>query len=156
MQQVGRATREPGAPPKEPKPSKYKNKKTEYNGVIYDSDQEAQRAMVLDGLKADGEVAWWLRQVWIQLGPDHRTRLDFQVAKPAYIKAEWKNAHDADGESLIETASDLGAVCVHGEDVKGAETPAFKKTRKLWKKYGPFPLYVVKTKGTEIIEGKKK
>ena len=42
-------------------------------------------------------------------------------------------------------------------DVKGVETPAFKKNRKLWKAYGPCALEIVTKKGKswnyEIVEG---
>lgn len=43
-------------------------------------------------------------------------------------------------------------------DVKGVETPRFKDVKRLWKKYGPAPLHVVKKSGrrfktTEIIQG---
>lgn len=44
-------------------------------------------------------------------------------------------------------------------DVKGVETPAFKKNKKLWKAYGPCPLDIVKKNGKawkrEVIEGKQ-
>lgn len=44
-------------------------------------------------------------------------------------------------------------------DVKGVETPAFKKNRKLWKAYGPCPLEIVTKSGKvwkhEVIEGKQ-
>ena len=39
------------------------------------------------------------------------------------------------------------------EDVKGMETPRFKKIRKLWKRYGVMPLRIVKKNSqTEILE----
>lgn len=43
-----------------PKPSKYRAKRTEYKGVMYDSKAEAEHAILLDRLPS---IAWWLRQV---------------------------------------------------------------------------------------------
>jgi predicted nuclease of restriction endonuclease-like RecB superfamily len=42
-------------------------------------------------------------------------------------------------------------------DVKGVETPTFRKSKKLWAKYGRLPLHIWK-KGhdVEVIEGAKK
>ncbi len=117
------------------KPSKYRNKKREYKGVLYDSIAEADYAAELDAQKLAGDIAWVLRQVWIPLGDDFRTRIDFQVAVSSRPDSnEW--------------------VRVHGAEVKGAETKEFKRVRRLWPKYGPFPLFVVKNGKSELIEGK--
>ena len=42
-----------------PKRSKYGNKRTMYNGVLYDSQGEAHRAQELDFEMQSGSVLWW-------------------------------------------------------------------------------------------------
>ena len=119
-----------------PKPGRYGNvaKRTEYNGVIYDSKAEAEHAQWLDWQVERGSVAWWLRQVSVPLGPDFKTRVDFLVATQMAISF---------------------SVAIEAHEVKGVETREFKRVRKLWPKYGPFPLIVIK-KGEpwETIGGK--
>ena len=45
---------------------------------------------------------------------------------------------------------------VWAEDVKGVETPAFRKNKRLWKSYGPCPLRIIRGgKVVETIEGAK-
>ena len=113
--------------------NKYRAKRTEYSGVMYDSKAEAQEAQNLDIGKSRGFITWVLRQVPIPLGPDFSTRIDFLVA--------YKRAN--------------GHVFVIGREVKGVETREFKKVRKLWPKYAPFDLHVIKRGKVEIIEGKR-
>lgn len=36
-------------------------------------------------------------------------------------------------------------------EVKGVETPAFKRNKKLWKRYGRLALHVVKRKGSRFV-----
>ena len=43
------------------------------------------------------------------------------------------------------------AVNVWVEDVKGMETQAFKKHKRLWKRYGRLPLVIVKAKGKRLV-----
>lgn len=112
-----------------PKRNKYWAQRTEYDGVMYDSKAEAAHAAELN---ANPFVKWWLRQVWVPLGPDFGTRIDFLVALYA-------------GK----------VVKVVGEEVKGVETAQFRKVRKLWPKYGPFLLHIVKKGIVEVIEGKQ-
>lgn len=114
----------------------FKATRTEYNGRLYDSKHEAKRAMQLDLLKRAGEVAWWIPQVTIQLGPDHCYRVDFLVA-------EWASP-----------CSGVQDVRVRAEDAKLVETREFARHRRMWKKYGPFDLHIVKRKGViEVVEG---
>jgi hypothetical protein len=116
------------------KPNKYRAKRTEYNGILYDSKAEAEEAAMLDLDIRKGSVAWWLRQVWIPLGPDFRTRVDFLVG----------HRH----------ASIRSVVHVYAKEVKGIETREFKRIRQLWPKYAPFMLQIVKAgKPTETILG---
>ena len=98
--------------------NKYNAKPTVYRGWRFDSKAEADYAVQLDHLKDGGVVAWWLRQVPIDLTEDDRYKCDFLVCY-------------SDG--------DLVAV-----DVKGMETESFRRTRRLWVKYGPMPLQIVK------------
>ena len=110
------------SPPK--KTQKYGALRTEYKGIIYDSKVEAGMAAVLDTLKNAGEIEWVLRQVPVDLGPDFRVRIDFQVYE-------------------------LGK-SPYGVEVKGyRKQKRWPETRRLWKKYGPFPLRVY-TKGRLI------
>jgi hypothetical protein len=104
-------------------------KRTEYNGRIYPSKMQARRAYFLDMLVMAGEVAWWIPEVTIQLGPDHRYRVDFLVAV-----------------RLPDTGIE-----VHAEDTKAIETREFARSKRLWAKYGPFDLHVITKTGTEIV-----
>ena len=67
---------------------------------------------------------WWLRQPGFDLGEDTRYRADFLVAET--------------------TLHSDGSVIVYDVDVKGVETDAFKRIKRLWQKYGVMPLHVVK------------
>ena len=111
--------------------NKYRAKRTEYGGVMYDSKAEAEYAERLDRQQFVGVICWWLRQVTIPLGPDFSTRVDFLVA---------------DFNGLNRT--------VYAVEIKGVETREFKRVRKLWPKYGPFPLRIVKKGNVELIGGK--
>ena len=63
------------------KENKYKNKKTPYNGIIYDSQREAQYAQDLDLRVRAGDLKSWRRQVPIELKVNghliYRYRIDF-------------------------------------------------------------------------------
>ncbi len=101
------------------RPSKYRNRRTAYNGVTYDSKAEANRAEHLDSLKAAGLVREWRRQPTYRLGcPENVYRADFEVVGP-------------DGS-------------VWAEDVKGVETAKFRRDKKLWASYGPHPLKILR------------
>lgn len=111
--------------------NKYSAQKTPYNGVVYASKAEARRAEYLDMLVRGGAIRWWLGQPRFYLGvAENKYVADFLVMG---IDGEWV------------------------EDVKGAETPKFKRDKKLWSAFGPCPLHVVKAKGdrwetTEIVK----
>lgn len=60
------------------KRSKYNSKKTEYNGVRYDSIKEARYAQELDLRVKAGEVVFFLRQVPLHLPGGVTYRVDFQ------------------------------------------------------------------------------
>ena len=97
------------------KPSKYRARKTAYNGITYDSAAEARRAQELDALIEAGQVRWYVRQPTFRLGcPENVYRADFIVCYP-------------------------GGGC-QVEDVKGYRTAKFKRDIKLWRRYGPMML----------------
>jgi hypothetical protein len=71
-------------------------------------------------------VKWWIRQPTFRLGcPENVYRPDFLV---------------------------VSAKGVRVEDVKGVETSKFARDRKLWARYGPCPLWIVKGSDVEIID----
>ena len=105
-----------------PRRNKYNANPTTYRGWRFDSKAEAEYAQRLDMLVGNLTALWWLRQVPIDLTEDDRYRVDFIVCY-------------ADGT--------LEAV-----EVKGMETDAFRRVRRLWLKYGPFPLKIVKKNRT--------
>ena len=107
--------------------NKYNAKPTQYRGWRFDSKAEATFAELLDQRKISGQVAYWLRQVPFDLTETDRYKADFLVV-------------ESDGT-------------IYAVDVKGMETPSFKKVRKLWKRYGEMPLRIVKTNSqTETID----
>lgn len=106
-----------------------KAKRTEYNGVVYDSKAEAERAAVLDLLQISGTVDWWLRQVPVDIGDpgvDLPYRVDFLVC---------------------------AAGRVYAEEVCGIITRQKQRRIKQWEKRGPFPLHIIRGKIVEVIEG---
>lgn len=108
--------------------NKYKAKPTEYNGVRYASKGEAARAKALDNFKDAGLIFWWIGQPKFRLGcPENVYVADFLV---------------------------VGAAGTHVEDVKGMETPKFKRDKKLWMAYGPTELWIIKGQRVEIVEGR--
>jgi hypothetical protein len=112
---------------KAPRRSKYRNVPTVYAGLRYDSKLEAAQAAELDFMVKAGVVLWWIRQPTFRLGcPENIYKPDFLV--------QW-------GDGRIEAM-----------DVKGAETPKFKRDRRLWQAYGPIPLLIVKEKKTEVVK----
>lgn len=131
-----------------PRKHKFNAKPLEYKGHKYPSTAEAERAMELDQLKADGEVAWWLGQVTFLLDGDYKYRVDFLVMKSRPITTLYASLED-----VALAPAPRPVYEIHAEDVKGAETPMFKETRRLWAKYGPCPLHIIKGGKVEILEG---
>ena len=91
------------------KPNKYGNKRTDYNGVMYDSKAEASRAQELDMLVAAKVISFLVRQ----------PRLPYIV----------------NGKKLFTYVADFGYFdnqkeIVVFEDVKGVETAVFKLKKK--------------------------
>ncbi len=100
------------------KRNKYNAKATIYRGWRFDSKAEAEYAKVLDQQIETGHVHFWMRQVPFDITEDDRYKCDFLV---------------------FYTNGEVAAV-----DVKGVETESWRRTRRLWIKYGPMPLHVVK------------
>jgi hypothetical protein len=110
-----------------PKRSKYRNVPTVYEGVRYASKAEARRAEELDIQRLAGEIRLWIGQPKFRLGcPENVYVPDFFVV-------------DREGW--------------HAEDVKGSETAKFRRDRRLWAKYGPCDLWVIRGRGVEVIKG---
>lgn len=125
-----------GKPGPSARRSKYRNVRTEYNGRVYDSKAEAARARELDEMVKEWIVLWWLPQPTFRLGCHENVyRPDFVVVQPI-------------GLAFPGTEK----VRIHAEDVKGTETPKFRRDRRLWKRYGPFPLWIIKGDNIEIVE----
>lgn len=116
---------------------KYGAKRSEYRGVSFPSMAERDRAEYLDSLIVAGEIDWYITQPRVFLGDSIELyRPDFMV-----------HATETYGAASIREES----YCWF-EDVKGMETPAFKKIRKRWEKFGPAPLVVVKRSGKKWKE----
>lgn len=111
--------------------SKYKAQKATYRGLHYDSRAEAAYAKHLDRERAVRRILWWVKAPTFRLGvPENVYRPDFLVvAEGWYRRGE---------ESWYPTAT------VYLDDVKGKETPKFRRDKKLWASYGPTTLRVVK------------
>ena len=87
--------------------SKYRNKKTELDGVTYDSKKEARRAAELNLMLKSGEIVTLARQVRFRLIKGIEYVADFVYTTK-------------DGEQIIE-------------DVKGMKTDVYKLKKKLMK-----------------------
>ena len=109
--------------------NKYRAKPTIYNGVRYASKAEAARAVELDQMLLAGEILVWIGQPTFRLGcPENVYRADFLVVPPVGVN----------GTPWVE-------------DVKGMETPKFRRDKKLWKRYGRLNLHIIKGKKTEVV-----
>jgi|GEM_PF-3152594 len=64
------------------RPNKYHAQPTEYNGRRYDSKAEANHAMYLDSLKAQGIILSWVPQVSFPLPGGAVHRVDFMLLFP--------------------------------------------------------------------------
>lgn len=87
--------------------SKYQNRKTELDGVTYDSKKEARRAAELNLMLKNGEIITLARQVRFRLAKGIEYVADFVYTTK-------------DGEQITE-------------DVKGMKTDVYKLKKKLMK-----------------------
>jgi len=67
--------------PKVPGQSKYRNQRTPYNGRVYDTKGEAEKAQVLDYRIAIGEIDYWLYHVRFRLPGNCVYECDFMTFK---------------------------------------------------------------------------
>lgn len=95
-----------------------------YKDAVYHSLAEMEFAQILDLEIRAGNVAYVVRQVPFQLGPDFSWRADFVC---------FNLRRDGHAEPFVE-------MVVH--EVKGVNTPDFRTVRRLWSKYGPCDLVV--------------
>lgn len=91
-------------PPVPGRRSKYRNIRTEVDGIKFDSKREAHRFTELNLMRRAGEVLWFIRQPSFDLEGGVKYRADFLVV--------WKG----------------GRVGI--EDVKGMKTAVYKLKRK--------------------------
>jgi len=117
---------------KREKTNKYNAKRTVHDGVSYASRLEVRRVGELNILLKAKEIIVWSRQPVFKLGDNvDLYRGDFLVI-------------DKHGDIWVE-------------DTKGVETDIFKRTKRNWPVFGPYPLHVMKRKRgkwiTKIIEG---
>ena len=106
------------------KPSKYRAKRTEYNGIMYDSNKEAKRAKELDFMQSNGIITGLQRQVkfaWIET---HQIGVNFEEET-----INFKRTYIADFVYF-----DIEKQCDVVEDVKGFKTPEYKKKKKIVEK----------------------
>lgn len=96
--------------PEKPKKSKYNNKKTEIDGIIFDSIREAKRYRVLRLMQKVGVIGQLRLQVPYELNPGGTHSLVYE-ADFVYILSET-------GETVVE-------------DSKGARTREYLKKRRL-------------------------
>ena len=96
-----------------------------WNGIIFASKAEKIRAMELDGMRLwmTGEIIPKIITVLYQ---------------PKFRLGVSENVYVADFLVIPEDGK------VWAEDIKGTETPKFKRDKRLWKRYGRLPLRILK------------
>lgn len=109
-----------------PRPNKYGAKRVEALGRMWDSGAEAKHAVELDMLRKAGAIEASFAQVQFYLGcPENTYRPDFLI---------------------------FGVDSVWVDEIKGFQTEKFMRDKRLWKKYGPCTLRVIRGKKVETIE----
>lgn len=119
--------------------NKYGARKTTYQGVLYDSNSEAEEARTLDLLQIAGEIDAWARADTIILIPGSKA---------------WKVAYTPDfrvwGDRRPDPARPELTRGNYLIEVKGDETEAFLLRLKLLRYFHPeVRLLIVKPDGTE-------
>ena len=95
--------------------NKYNNRKWEIDGITYDSQKEAKRAMELKLLERAGEIKNLRRQVAFELIPNQYIDGKLVERKCSYV-ADF--VYEENGKTVVE-------------DVKGIRTDVYKLKRKL-------------------------
>ena len=96
---------------------KYRNKKTEVDGILFDSKREANRFLVLKGMEESGEISHLERQKKFILIKGDRWSDGKKHRDTAYI-ADF--VYFKDGKVVVE-------------DSKGFRTPVYKLKKELMK-----------------------
>jgi hypothetical protein len=105
---------------------KYNAKLIVFDGFKFRSKAEHERYIILKMMYSSGQTEWFSCQPTIHITCDFSYRPDFMVVE--------------NGE-------------VHYEDVKGLETARFRQAKRLWAKYVPIPLWIIKNgKVVEVIQ----
>lgn len=97
--------------------NKFHNKKTEYNGILFDSKKEAMRYAILLSLEQLGEIRNLRRQVRYKLIEGKRWSNGKKHKDTVYVADFVYLLH---GKEIVE-------------DVKGMRTPVYKLKRELMK-----------------------
>ncbi len=100
--------------------SKYRNKKTEYNGHKYDSKFEAGQAWILDQRLKAGEIKGWERQFKVEMIPYNKYgepcprlkvthKIDFRIHEldGSYTLLEAKGAETTDWRRRVKWLEDI-------------------------------------------------
>lgn len=98
--------------------SKYKNRKTTVDGIVFDSKKEAARYQDLRLLERAGEIQDLRCQVPFELVPAQRDAKGKLVERPVKYLADFVYKDCATGERVVE-------------DVKGYRTDVYKIKRRL-------------------------
>ena len=98
--------------------SKYKNKKTEVDGILFDSKREAKRYAELAKMEAAGEIEELRLQVPFELLPAQKNKDGKTVERACKYRADFVYLDTTTGEVVVE-------------DVKGKRTPEYIIKRKL-------------------------
>ena len=95
---------------------KYGNRKTEIDGIVFDSKKEASRFLDLKLLESGGAIQNLRRQVKYELIPSQR--ISGKTERGVSYIADF--VYDLEGKTIVE-------------DVKGMKTDVYKLKRKLMK-----------------------
>ena len=112
--------------------SKYRAKKTQYNGIIFDSKKEAERYRELLLLERAGKISALERQKVYELIP-----AQYAVSEEVYTKGKNKGQHKRGAllERAVVYKADFKYVDENGytvvEDTKGVKTKDYIIKRKL-------------------------
>lgn len=98
--------------------SKYKNKKTEVDGLIFDSKKEARRYGELKQLWVNGEIDELRLQVPFELIPAQKDADGKVIERACTYRADFVYLDNATGKAVVE-------------DTKGKRTPDYIIKRKL-------------------------
>lgn len=109
--------------------TKYNAKRTEINGIVFDSKLEGEYYLYLKKQQKEGKIKIFARQPTFMLQGGYKK--DGKNIRPINYKADFKIYHLDGSEEII--------------DIKGYETPEFKIKRKIFEhKYPLIKLTLIK------------